>query len=50
MIDPGPDASAWVEPDRTGSFRFVCAGAAADTGLLEHAVPGGRRGLQGLAS
>lgn len=41
MVDTGDDPSVWVQPDRIGAFRFVCAGAAAETGLLEHAIEGG---------
>ncbi len=40
-VDTGPDPSVWVEVDRVKAFRFVCAGAAAETALLEHAIEGG---------
>lgn len=39
-VDTGPDPAAWVEPRRMDSFRFVCAGAAAEVALLGHALEG----------
>lgn len=41
MIDTGPDPKTWVEQDRIKAFRFICAGAAAETALVEHAIEGG---------
>src|SRR3954451_12376110 len=41
QVDTGPDPRVWVEPDRIKAFRFICAGAAAETALVDHAIEGG---------